>query len=138
MQHPDVPDKGVFVPPTVVAVDDPGAPLARDEVFGPVLTVLRAPDMDGAIALANRSDYALTAGVYSRSPAAIAAAAQRLRAGNVYVNRPITGAVVSRQPFGATACRASGRRRSGPTTCCSSSIPGSSPRTPSGRAAPDL
>ncbi len=114
VQHPDVPDKGYFVPPTVVAVDDPDAPLARDEVFGPVLTVLRAPDMDGAIALANRSDYALTAGVYSRSPAAIAAAAQRLRAGNVYVNRPITGAVVGRQPFGGYGLSGVGSKAGGP------------------------
>jgi RHH-type proline utilization regulon transcriptional repressor/proline dehydrogenase/delta 1-pyrroline-5-carboxylate dehydrogenase len=114
VQHPDVPDKGYFVPPTVVAVDDPDAPLARDEVFGPVLTVLRAPDMDAAIALANRSDYALTAGVYSRSPAAIAAAAQRLRAGNVYVNRPITGAVVGRQPFGGYGLSGVGSKAGGP------------------------
>jgi RHH-type transcriptional regulator, proline utilization regulon repressor / proline dehydrogenase / delta 1-pyrroline-5-carboxylate dehydrogenase len=114
VHHPDVPDKGYFVPPTVVAVDDPDAPLARDEVFGPVLTVLRAPDMDGAIALANRSDYALTAGVYSRSPAAIAAAAQRLRAGNVYVNRPITGAVVGRQPFGGYGLSGVGSKAGGP------------------------
>jgi RHH-type transcriptional regulator, proline utilization regulon repressor / proline dehydrogenase / delta 1-pyrroline-5-carboxylate dehydrogenase len=114
VHHPDVPDKGYFVPPTVVAVDDPDVPLARDEVFGPVLTVLRAPDMDAAIALADRSDYALTAGVYSRSPAAIAAAAQRLRAGNVYVNRPITGAVVGRQPFGGYGLSGVGSKAGGP------------------------
>jgi RHH-type proline utilization regulon transcriptional repressor/proline dehydrogenase/delta 1-pyrroline-5-carboxylate dehydrogenase len=114
VQHPDVPDKGYFVPPTVVAVDDPDVPLARDEVFGPVLAVLRAPDMEAAITLANRSDYALTAGVYSRSPAAIAAAAQRLRAGNVYVNRPITGAVVGRQPFGGYGLSGVGSKAGGP------------------------
>jgi RHH-type transcriptional regulator, proline utilization regulon repressor / proline dehydrogenase / delta 1-pyrroline-5-carboxylate dehydrogenase len=83
-------------------------------VFGPVLTLMRAPDMDAAIALANRSDYALTAGVYSRSPAAIAAAAQRLRAGNVYVNRPITGAVVGRQPFGGYGLSGVGSKAGGP------------------------
>ena len=49
-QHADVPPAGYFVPPTVVAVDDPDAPLARDEIFGPVLTVLRAADIDEAIA----------------------------------------------------------------------------------------
>ena len=112
--HPRVPDRGYFVPPTVVAVDDPDVPMAREEIFGPVLAVLRAADVDEAIALANRSDYALTAGIYSRSPAAIARAAAELRAGNVYVNRPITGAVVGRQPFGGYGMSGIGSKAGGP------------------------
>jgi RHH-type proline utilization regulon transcriptional repressor/proline dehydrogenase/delta 1-pyrroline-5-carboxylate dehydrogenase len=112
--HPDVPDTGYFVPPTVVAVDDPDAPLAREEIFGPVLAVLRAADIDEAIEVANRSDYALTAGIYSRSPAAIARAAAELRAGNVYVNRHITGAVVGRQPFGGYGLSGIGSKAGGP------------------------
>ena len=114
VQHDDVPGSGYFVPPTVVEVDDPDVPLARDEIFGPVLTVLRAADIDEAIDLANRSAYALTAGIYSRSPAAIAAASRRLRAGNVYVNRPITGAVVGRQPFGGYGLSGVGSKAGGP------------------------
>ncbi|HEY2997562.1 MAG TPA: aldehyde dehydrogenase family protein, partial [Acidimicrobiales bacterium] len=106
--------RGYFVPPTVVAVDDPDVPLARDEIFGPVLAVLRAADIDEAIALANRSDYALTAGIYSRSPVAIARAAAELRAGNVYVNRAITGAVVGRQPFGGYGLSGVGSKAGGP------------------------
>jgi RHH-type transcriptional regulator, proline utilization regulon repressor / proline dehydrogenase / delta 1-pyrroline-5-carboxylate dehydrogenase len=112
--HPRVPDRGYFVPPTVVAVADPDVPLAREEIFGPVLAVLRAADVDEAIALANRSDYGLTAGIYSRSPAAIARAAAELRAGNVYVNRPITGAVVGRQPFGGYGLSGIGSKAGGP------------------------
>jgi RHH-type proline utilization regulon transcriptional repressor/proline dehydrogenase/delta 1-pyrroline-5-carboxylate dehydrogenase len=112
--HGDVPARGYFVPPTVVAVDDPDVPLARDEIFGPVLAVLRAADIDEAIALANRSDYALTAGIYSRSPVAIARAAAELRAGNVYVNRAITGAVVGRQPFGGYGLSGVGSKAGGP------------------------
>ena len=112
--HPDVPPDGFFVPPTVVEVDDPDAPLARDEVFGPVLTVLRAGTLDEAIELANRTDYALTAGIYSRSPAAIRRAAAELRAGNVYVNRAITGAVVGRQPFGGYGLSGVGSKAGGP------------------------
>jgi RHH-type proline utilization regulon transcriptional repressor/proline dehydrogenase/delta 1-pyrroline-5-carboxylate dehydrogenase len=112
--HPRVPDRGYFVPPTVVAVDDPDVPMAREEIFGPVLAVLRATDVDEAIALANRSDYALTAGIYSRSPDAIARAAAELRAGNVYVNRPITGAVVGRQPFGGYGLSGIGSKAGGP------------------------
>jgi RHH-type proline utilization regulon transcriptional repressor/proline dehydrogenase/delta 1-pyrroline-5-carboxylate dehydrogenase len=112
--HPFRSDVGYFVPPTVVEVDDPDAPLARDEIFGPVLAVLRADDMDEAIELANRTDYALTAGIFSRSPVAIARAAAELRAGNVYVNRPITGAVVGRQPFGGYGLSGVGSKAGGP------------------------
>ena len=114
VRHGDVPAVGYFVPPTVVAVADPDAPVARDEIFGPVLTVLRAGDLDEAIALANASDYALTAGIYSRSPASIARAAAELRAGNVYVNRAITGAVVGRQPFGGYGLSGVGSKAGGP------------------------
>jgi RHH-type transcriptional regulator, proline utilization regulon repressor / proline dehydrogenase / delta 1-pyrroline-5-carboxylate dehydrogenase len=113
-QRHDVPDVGYFVGPAVVEVDDPDAPIAREEIFGPVLTVLRADDLDGAIGLANRSEYALTAGIYSRSPANIARAAAELRAGNVYINRHITGAVVGRQPFGGHGMSGVGSKAGGP------------------------
>lgn len=98
-QAADVPAEGWFVPPTIVSGLDPDAPLRRDEQFGPVLTVLPASDLDEAIRLANDTDYALTAGLFSRSPAAIARA-KELQAGNIYINRGTTGAVVGRQPFG--------------------------------------
>jgi len=111
----DVPDTGWFVGPTVVEVDDPHrATVARDELFGPVLAVLRAHDFDAAIALANDTDYALTAGIFSRSPARITQAARELRAGNVYINRAITGAVVGRQPFGGYGLSGVGSKAGGP------------------------
>ena len=111
----DVPGDGWYVGPTIVAVDEPvTAEVARDELFGPVLAVLRARDLDHAIALANDTDYALTAGIYSRSPANIARAAAELRAGNVYVNRPLTGAVVGRQPFGGYGLSGVGSKAGGP------------------------
>jgi RHH-type proline utilization regulon transcriptional repressor/proline dehydrogenase/delta 1-pyrroline-5-carboxylate dehydrogenase len=112
--HDRVPDQGFFVGPTVVAVDDPDVPVAREEVFGPVLTVLRATSLDHALELANRTEYGLTAGIYSRSPANIRRAATELRAGNVYVNRPITGAVVGRQPFGGYGLSGVGSKAGGP------------------------
>ncbi len=112
--HESVPGEGFFVPPTVVEVDDPDVPIARDEIFGPVLCLLRADTLDQAIELANRTDYALTAGIYSRSPAAIRRAAAELRAGNVYVNRSITGAVVGRQPFGGYGMSGVGSKAGGP------------------------
>jgi RHH-type proline utilization regulon transcriptional repressor/proline dehydrogenase/delta 1-pyrroline-5-carboxylate dehydrogenase len=112
----DIPEDGYFVGPTIVEVDSASAsaPIARDEVFGPLLTVLRARDLDEAIALANDTDYALTAGIFSRSPAAIRRAAAELRAGNVYINRHITGAVVGRQPFGGYGLSGVGSKAGGP------------------------
>ncbi len=110
----DVPDSGWFVGPTIVAVDDPAAPIAREEIFGPVLAVLRARDFDHAIQLANATDYALTAGCFSRSPVNLRRAAAELRAGNVYLNRHITGAVVGRQPFGGFGMSGTGTKAGGP------------------------
>jgi RHH-type proline utilization regulon transcriptional repressor/proline dehydrogenase/delta 1-pyrroline-5-carboxylate dehydrogenase len=110
----DVPDGGWFVGPTIVAVDDPGLPVATEEIFGPVLAVLRARDFDHAIELANTTDYALTAGCFSRSPVHLQQAAAELRAGNVYLNRHITGAVVGRQPFGGYGMSGIGSKAGGP------------------------
>ncbi|MGH9179495.1 MAG: aldehyde dehydrogenase family protein, partial [Acidimicrobiales bacterium] len=110
----DVPAKGYFVGPTVVADVATDSWLARDEIFGPVLTVFRARDFEHAIAIANDTTFALTAGVFSRSPVNVRLAAEELRAGNVYVNRGITGAVVGRQPFGGYGLSGVGSKAGGP------------------------
>jgi len=109
-----VPEEGYFVSPTIVAGVRPGGRLAREEIFGPVLSVFRAGSFDEALAMANDTDYALTAGVVSRSPAHIRLATAELRAGNVYVNRSITGAVVGRQPFGGYGLSGVGSKAGGP------------------------
>jgi RHH-type proline utilization regulon transcriptional repressor/proline dehydrogenase/delta 1-pyrroline-5-carboxylate dehydrogenase len=70
------------------------------ELFGPVLAVLRADDFDHAIELANATPYGLTAGLFSLDESERARWSQRIRAGNLYINRGITGAIVGRQPFG--------------------------------------
>jgi RHH-type proline utilization regulon transcriptional repressor/proline dehydrogenase/delta 1-pyrroline-5-carboxylate dehydrogenase len=114
LQRDDLPGEGWYVGPTVVTDVDPGARVATEEVFGPLLTVLRARDLDHAVSLANDTDYALTAGIFSRSPASIRRAAAGLRAGNVYVNRGITGAVVGRQPFGGYGLSGVGSKAGGP------------------------
>ena len=91
---------GYFVGPAVFAGIEPQHRLAQEEIFGPVLAVMRARDFDDALRLANASSYALTGGLYSRSPAHIALARDQFDVGNLYINRPITGALVNRQPFG--------------------------------------
>jgi RHH-type proline utilization regulon transcriptional repressor/proline dehydrogenase/delta 1-pyrroline-5-carboxylate dehydrogenase len=110
----DLPAKGYFVPPTIVTDVKPDSPLARDEIFGPVLSVFTATDIDHALALANDTEYALTAGLFSRMPSHIKRVANEVRAGNVYVNRQITGAVVGRQPFGGHGMSGVGTKAGGP------------------------
>jgi RHH-type proline utilization regulon transcriptional repressor/proline dehydrogenase/delta 1-pyrroline-5-carboxylate dehydrogenase len=92
--------RGYFVPPVIVADVSPSSALAQEEIFGPVLVVLRAADLDDAFRIANGTEYALTSGIFSRSPAHIARARVELDVGNLYINRKITGALVGRQPFG--------------------------------------
>jgi RHH-type proline utilization regulon transcriptional repressor/proline dehydrogenase/delta 1-pyrroline-5-carboxylate dehydrogenase len=93
-------ERGHFVGPLIVADVQPRARIAQEEVFGPVLAVLRAADLTEALAIANGTAYALTGGLYSRSPAHIERVKHEFLVGNLYVNRSITGALVDRQPFG--------------------------------------
>jgi RHH-type proline utilization regulon transcriptional repressor/proline dehydrogenase/delta 1-pyrroline-5-carboxylate dehydrogenase len=109
-----VPKTGWFAGPAIVTDVARNASVATDEIFGPVLTVFRARDFDHALELANGTEYALTAGLISRSPANIARAAAELRGGNVYINRGTTGAVVGRQPFGGYGMSGVGSKAGGP------------------------
>jgi RHH-type transcriptional regulator, proline utilization regulon repressor / proline dehydrogenase / delta 1-pyrroline-5-carboxylate dehydrogenase len=99
-QAKNIPSDGYFIPPTIFTDVKPEMTLSQCEIFGPVLSVLRARDLDDAIRIANDTDYALTAGFFSRSPANIERVKAELVAGNVYINRSCTGAVVGRHPFG--------------------------------------
>jgi RHH-type proline utilization regulon transcriptional repressor/proline dehydrogenase/delta 1-pyrroline-5-carboxylate dehydrogenase len=96
----DVEANGFFIGPHIFTEVLPAQRLAQEEVFGPVLAVLRAADLDQAFEIANGTEYALTAGIYSRSPANLERARRELQVGNLYLNRSITGALVGRQPFG--------------------------------------
>jgi len=91
---------GFFLQPTVFADVPPAARIAREEIFGPVLAVLKARDFDDAIRLANQTEYGLTGAVYTRSREHIAKAKQECFAGNLYINRKCTGALVGVHPFG--------------------------------------
>lgn len=107
-------DGGWYAPPAIIADIRPEHRLAREEVFGPVLAVLRAPDFDSALALANDCDYALTGGVYSRLPPHLARATAAFHVGNLYLNRRITGARVGVQPFGGVGLSGTGVQAGGP------------------------
>ncbi len=94
------PEPGYFVGPTVFSDVSPNAAIAQEEIFGPVLAILKVKNFDEALQVANSTNYALTGGIYSRTPSHIARAEQEFEVGNLYINRSITGAIVSRQPFG--------------------------------------
>jgi len=113
-EHPGMPGPGYFVPPTIVGNVDPTSPIATNEIFAPILAVFQAKDLPEAFELVNESDYALTAGIFSRSPRNIAMAQRCLFAGNLYINRSITGAVVGRQPFGGNRLSGVGSKAGGP------------------------
>ena len=103
-----------FIGPAIFTGIRPEHRLAREEIFGPVLAVLRARAFDDALALANDSEYALTGGLYSRSPLNIARAREGFHVGNLYINRGITGALVGRQPFGGYGLSGVGSKAGGP------------------------
>jgi 1-pyrroline-5-carboxylate dehydrogenase len=95
-----LPGEGHFVEPTVIADVDPKAVIAQEEIFGPVLAIIRAKDFDDALAIANNTVYGLTGSVYTRSRAKIERARRRFHVGNLYFNRKCTGALVGVHPFG--------------------------------------
>ncbi len=107
-------EPGYFVQPHVFADVPPTATIAQEEIFGPVLSVIRATNFDDALQLALGVRYGLTGGLYSRNPTHIMRAAREFRVGNLYINRPITGAMVGRQPFGGSRMSGVGSKAGGP------------------------
>jgi RHH-type proline utilization regulon transcriptional repressor/proline dehydrogenase/delta 1-pyrroline-5-carboxylate dehydrogenase len=112
-QAKDLPPKGYFIPPTIFTGVKPNMRIAREEIFGPVLSVLKVRDLDEALEVANGTDYALTAGFLSRSPDNIERVKAQLQAGNVYINRTCTGAIVGRHPFGGFKMSGGGTKAGG-------------------------
>ncbi len=91
---------GYFIEPTVIADVDPKARLAQEEVFGPVLAVIKAKNYDQALEIANNTEFGLTGAVYSKNPEKIKKAEEAFYVGNLYLNRKCTGAMVGAHPFG--------------------------------------
>src|SRR5881409_2750533 len=112
-QAKEVPPHGYFIPPTIFTDVKPKMRIAREEIFGPVLSVLKVRDLDEAIEVANGTDYALTGGFFSRSPDNIERVKAQLEAGNVYINRSCTGAIVGRHPFGGFKMSGGGTKAGG-------------------------
>ena len=120
-----------FVAPHIFLNVPESHELAREEIFGPVLSLMHAPSFDDALRIANSLPYKLTGGVFSRMPSHIEQAKREFRVGNLYINRGITGALVARQPFGGFAMSGGGTKAGGadyllhfvePRACCENTM----------------
>ena len=104
---------GYYAPPLLVSGLPAESPVLREEIFGPILAVERFGEIDEALARVDQLPFALTAGLFSRDPAVVARVAESVPAGNLYVNRAITGAMVGRQPFGGNRLSGNGSKAGG-------------------------
>ena len=96
----DKPEGGYYIAPTVIADVAPTARIALEEIFGPVLSVIKSSSFDEALAIANNTEYGLTGAIYSNSPEKLNRARAEFHVGNLYLNRKCTGAMVGAHPFG--------------------------------------
>jgi RHH-type proline utilization regulon transcriptional repressor/proline dehydrogenase/delta 1-pyrroline-5-carboxylate dehydrogenase len=109
-----VPGEGWFVPAVAAAELPADSPVLREEIFGPVLAVERVASVDDACDRVDALPFALTGGLFARNPHTVERVARRSPVGNLYVNRPITGAMVGRQPFGGNRLSGTGTKAGGP------------------------
>jgi 1-pyrroline-5-carboxylate dehydrogenase len=93
-------EQGYFIEPTVMADVKPGATIEQEEIFGPVLAVIKAENYDDALNIANDTEFGLTGAVYSSDEAKLERARREFHVGNLYLNRKCTGALVGVHPFG--------------------------------------
>jgi 1-pyrroline-5-carboxylate dehydrogenase len=107
-------DKGYYIAPTVIADIQPNSRLAQEEIFGPVLSVIRAKTFDEALHIANDTEYGLTGAVYSSNRSKLDAAAETFEVGNLYLNRKCTGAMVGAHPFGGFNMSGTDSKAGGP------------------------
>jgi 1-pyrroline-5-carboxylate dehydrogenase len=108
------PEGGYYVEPTVIADVAPTARIAQEEIFGPVLAVIRARDFDQALEIANNTEYGLTGAVYSGSRETLERARLEFFVGNLYLNRKCTGAMVGAHPFGGFNMSGTDSKAGGP------------------------
>jgi 1-pyrroline-5-carboxylate dehydrogenase len=108
------PENGYFIPPTIFGDIAPDARLAQEEIFGPVLAVIRARDFSDGLAIANNTEFGLTGAVYSLDRARLEQARREFHAGNLYLNRKCTGALVGVHPFGGFNLSGTDSKAGGP------------------------
>jgi 1-pyrroline-5-carboxylate dehydrogenase len=106
--------KGYFIAPTVFTDVLPDARLAQEEIFGPVLAVIRSKSFDEALAIANNTEYGLTGAIYSGSREKLERAGREFQVGNLYYNRKCTGAMVGAHPFGGFRMSGTDSKAGGP------------------------
>jgi RHH-type proline utilization regulon transcriptional repressor/proline dehydrogenase/delta 1-pyrroline-5-carboxylate dehydrogenase len=109
-----LPSTGWFVAPTVAADLPPDSPVLGEEIFGPLLAFERVSSIDAAMDRIEDLPFALTGGLFCRNPHTVERVVRRTPVGNLYVNRPITGAMVGRQPFGGNRLSGTGTKAGGP------------------------
>lgn len=109
-----VPKDGYFIAPTIFGDVDPNARIAQEEIFGPVLAIIRARDFDHALEIANDTDYGLTGALYSTDRRRIERAEREFFVGNLYFNRKSTGALVGVHPFGGFNMSGTDSKAGGP------------------------
>jgi 1-pyrroline-5-carboxylate dehydrogenase len=107
-------DGGYYIAPTVFADVSPTARIAQEEIFGPVLAIVRSQNFDEALSIANNTEYGLTGSVYSNSREKLDRAAHEFHVGNLYFNRKSTGAMVGAHPFGGFNMSGTDSKAGGP------------------------
>ncbi|HEY7419897.1 MAG TPA: aldehyde dehydrogenase family protein, partial [Ktedonobacteraceae bacterium] len=106
--------EGYFIEPTIFADVQPEARIAKEEIFGPVLSVVKAKDYNDALRIANNTEYGLTGAVYTNNPERIKQAKEDYHVGNLYFNRKCTGALVGIHPFGGFNMSGTDSKAGGP------------------------
>jgi 1-pyrroline-5-carboxylate dehydrogenase len=110
----ETPDGGYFLEPTVIADVAPDARISQEEIFGPVLALIKARDYDDALAIANNTEFGLTGAVYTNDREKLDRARREYHAGNLYLNRKCTGAMVGAHPFGGFNMSGTDSKAGGP------------------------
>ena len=105
---------GFFIEPTVIADIAPDAVISQEEIFGPVLAVIKVEDFEEGLKVANNTEYGLTGAIYSGSREALETARREFHVGNLYLNRKCTGAMVGAHPFGGFNMSGTDSKAGGP------------------------
>jgi 1-pyrroline-5-carboxylate dehydrogenase len=110
----ETPEDGYYIAPTVIADVSPKARISLEEIFGPVLAVIKSHSFDDALAIANNTEYGLTGAIYTSSREKLDRAREEFHVGNLYFNRKCTGAMVGAHPFGGFNMSGTDSKAGGP------------------------